>query len=81
MIALSFSIGVNVFWRHLSDECYEKRDVYGNKDLVSATRAFMFVDKAIKELASLNEPNTDAYRHFYTRRAIQMLEASLSQTT
>ena len=52
---------------------YEKKDVYGNKDLVNGSRAFLFLDKSIKELKALP---TD-YKEFYTRRLIQMLNDSL----
>lgn len=36
--ALSFSIGVNMFWKHLPHNFYDKSDVYGNKDPVPAAK-------------------------------------------
>lgn len=32
VISEEFGVGVNVFWKHLSSECYDKTDTYGNKD-------------------------------------------------
>jgi len=34
--ALDFSISVNVFWKNLVGELYDKKDPYGNKDLIPA---------------------------------------------
>lgn len=41
--ALDYSISVNVFWKNLDSELYDKKDPYGNKDLIPA------------QLVSLNE--------------------------
>lgn len=32
-----WSVSVNAFWRHLPPECYERKDVYGNTDLVQVS--------------------------------------------
>lgn len=37
-LALTFGINVNVFWKNLSDELYDKNDYYGNKDLLPAAK-------------------------------------------
>lgn len=37
-LALDFSISVNVFWKNLNHELYDKNDPYGNKDLIPANR-------------------------------------------
>ena len=29
VVTEEFSIGVNVFWKHLDEQLYEKKDVYG----------------------------------------------------
>ena len=76
VITQSFSIGVNVFWKHLSDEFYEKNDLYGNKDLVSGSKALLFGDKAIKEINSLPDKT---YKEFYTKRLIQNLLQNLNK--
>lgn len=34
--ALDFSISVNVFWKNLGAHLYDKKDTYGNKDLIPA---------------------------------------------
>lgn len=34
--ALEYSISVNVFWKNLSADLYDKKDPYGNKDLIPA---------------------------------------------
>uniref|UniRef100_A0A673KIT9 tRNA-yW synthesizing protein 5 n=1 Tax=Sinocyclocheilus rhinocerous TaxID=307959 RepID=A0A673KIT9_9TELE len=31
-LALEFGVGVNVFWKHLPPDSYDKKDPYGNKD-------------------------------------------------
>ncbi len=73
VITLSFSIGVNIFWKHLSEEFYDKKDIYGNKDLTYALKAILFTEKSIKELNQL----PDYYKDFYTKRLIQMLYDNL----
>ena len=76
IITCSFSIGVNIFWKHLGEEFYDKKDIYGNKDLTYALKAIQFADKSIKELNHLPE----YYRDFYTKRLIQMLKESLNKS-
>jgi len=71
--ALEFSVAVNTFWRHLDDAVYDKKDVYGNKDLLPAQRAFQCVDKAIGSLAEL----PDEYREFYARRLVNNIKSQL----
>lgn len=72
-IAQTFSIGINLFWKHLDDSFYDKQDLYGNKDLVSATRAFDLVKRGIKEVNNLPQE----YKQFYLRRMIQMLKENV----
>jgi hypothetical protein len=31
VLALEPCIAVNIFWKHLSDDFYQKKDLYGNK--------------------------------------------------
>ena len=38
MTSLEFSVAVNVFWRNLSPEVYDKKDPYGNKDPLPASK-------------------------------------------
>ncbi|KAI3355918.1 hypothetical protein L3Q82_004461 [Scortum barcoo] len=69
-LALQFGVGVNVFWRHLPADCYDKKDPYGNKDPVAATRALQALERA---LHILDELPAD-YRDFYGRRMIQRIQ-------
>uniref|UniRef100_A0A452QBB1 tRNA wybutosine-synthesizing protein 5 n=1 Tax=Ursus americanus TaxID=9643 RepID=A0A452QBB1_URSAM len=39
VISEEFGVGVNIFWKHLPSECYDKTDTYGNKDPTAASRA------------------------------------------
>ncbi|XP_075386541.1 tRNA wybutosine-synthesizing protein 5 [Tenrec ecaudatus] len=66
IISEEFGVGVNVFWKHLPSECYDKTDTYGNKDLVAAARAAQILDRALKTLGELPEE----YRDFYARRMV-----------
>ena len=40
MTSLDFSVAVNVFWRNLQSEVYDKKDPYGNKDPLPASKVF-----------------------------------------
>lgn len=64
-------MGVNVFWRHLPAESYDKKDPYGNKDPTAATRALQALERA---LHTLDELPPD-YRDFYGRRMIQRIQS------
>ncbi|KAM6178987.1 tRNA wybutosine-synthesizing protein 5 isoform 2-T2 [Rhynchocyon petersi] len=66
VISEEFGVGVNVFWKHLPSECYDKTDTYGNKDPTAASRAAQILDRALKTLADLPEE----YRDFYARRMV-----------
>jgi tRNA wybutosine-synthesizing protein 5 len=71
--SLEFSVAVNIFWRHLESEFYDKKDIYGNKDLVQAQRALQMVDKAVAALKDLPEE----YKDFYGRRLVNIIERKL----
>ena len=36
---LAFSVGFNVFWKHLPPNLYDPKDLYGNRDLLPARDA------------------------------------------
>lgn len=38
MTSLDFSVAVNVFWKNLNPELYDKKDPYGNKDPLPASK-------------------------------------------
>lgn len=64
------TVSINSFFRHLPDAHYEKKDLYGNKDLIEANVADAFVDKAIESLDQLPEH----YRTFYLERALHRMQ-------
>ncbi|KAM5280564.1 tRNA wybutosine-synthesizing protein 5 [Ctenodactylus gundi] len=66
VISEEFGVGVNIFWKHLPSECYDKTDTYGNKDPIAASRAAQILDRALRTLAELPEE----YRDFYARRMV-----------
>ncbi|XP_062045621.1 tRNA wybutosine-synthesizing protein 5 isoform X2 [Lepus europaeus] len=66
VISEEFGVGVNVFWKHLPSECYDKTDTYGNKDPTAASRAAQILDRALKTLDELPEE----YKDFYARRMV-----------
>ncbi|KAG9349393.1 hypothetical protein JZ751_027836 [Albula glossodonta] len=71
-LALQFGVGVNVFWRHLKAESYDKKDPYGNKDPVAAARAMQVLERALQALEEL-PPD---YRDFYARRMVLRIQNS-----
>jgi tRNA wybutosine-synthesizing protein 5 len=70
VLSIDFGVAVNVFWRHLDTALYDKKDIYGNKDLIPATQAMQMADKLIKNLNQLPQD----YRDFYSRRIVCKLE-------
>lgn len=82
--ALQFGVGVNVFWRHLPVDSYDRKDPYGNKDPVAAARALQVLERALNILDDLPAD----YKDFYGRRMIQRIQkralgdsSSLTSTT
>ena len=63
-------VAVNVFWRQLAADQYDRSDTYGNKDLIAAARAAQVVDRAVKLLDTL----PDDYRDFYARKLITRIQ-------
>ncbi|XP_072275243.1 tRNA wybutosine-synthesizing protein 5 [Pyxicephalus adspersus] len=70
-VAEEFGVGVNVFWKHLPSECYDKTDTYGNKDPTAASRAVQILDRALKTLDELPEE----YRDFYARKMVLRIQS------
>ncbi|XP_028925679.1 tRNA wybutosine-synthesizing protein 5 isoform X2 [Ornithorhynchus anatinus] len=66
VISEEFGVGVNVFWKHLPADCYDKSDPYGNRDPTAASRAVRILDRALKTLGELPEE----YRDFYGRQMV-----------
>ncbi|XP_065269702.1 tRNA wybutosine-synthesizing protein 5 isoform X1 [Emys orbicularis] len=76
VISEEFGVGVNVFWKHLPSECYDKTDTYGNKDPTAASRAVQILDRALKTLEELPEE----YRDFYARRMVLRIQEKAYST-
>lgn len=73
--AREFSVAVNAFWKNLDLCVYDSKDVYGNKDLIPASRAQQGLDKALKTLDTL----PTEYKRFYTHKLICRLEQNLKE--
>ncbi|XP_063285942.1 tRNA wybutosine-synthesizing protein 5 isoform X1 [Pelobates fuscus] len=69
-VAEEFGVGVNIFWKHLPSECYDKTDTYGNKDPTAASRAVQILDRALKTLEELPEE----YKDFYARKMVLRIQ-------
>ena len=70
MKATSAGVAINVFWKNLDPDLYDKKDPYGNKDLLPAAKASRMLDNVWHQLDSLPED----YRDFYGRQLIARLE-------
>uniref|UniRef100_A0A8C3JZK7 tRNA wybutosine-synthesizing protein 5 n=1 Tax=Calidris pygmaea TaxID=425635 RepID=A0A8C3JZK7_9CHAR len=70
VISEEFGVALNVFWKHLPAESYDKTDTYGNKDPTAASRAIQILDRALKTLEELPEE----YRDFYARRMVLRIQ-------
>jgi len=77
VVNLACGVAVNVFWRHLSPEHYDRSDTYGNKDLVTAARARQIIDRAVSLLDTLPEE----YRDFYARKLIARIQSKACKST
>ncbi|KAG8558888.1 hypothetical protein GDO81_017176 [Engystomops pustulosus] len=75
-VAEEFGVGVNVFWKHLPSECYDKTDTYGNKDPTAASRAVQILDRALKTLDELPEE----YKDFYARKMVLRIQNKVYST-
>ena len=60
----SFAVSINLFFRHLTDETYDPKDLYGNRDPLPVQEATASIDRILKLLHSLP---TD-FRQFYGQR-------------
>ncbi|KAG2492262.1 hypothetical protein HYH03_009502 [Edaphochlamys debaryana] len=69
----AMSISVNAFFRHLPAECYHRKDLYGNRDLVQAEEADRLGCEAVAALAAL-PPH---YRGFYGARLLGSIQREL----
>ena len=70
MTAVDFGLAVNVFWKNLEPGLYDKKDAYGNRDLLPAAKAARMLDNVIKQLDELPAEARD----FYARQLIARLD-------
>lgn len=71
MTSLDFGIAVNVFWKNLDTELYDKNDPYGNKDPLPASKALTSVVKAVKDI---QQALPSDYQHFYALKMISQIK-------
>jgi len=69
-LALDTCVAINVFWKHLDEDNYEKKDLYGNKDLLLGAKALKEVEALCQTLSQLPE----YYREFYAKKVISKVE-------
>ena len=70
MKATSPGVAINIFWKNLEEKLYDKKDPYGNRDLLPAAKASRMLDNVWHQLDTL----PDEYRDFYARQLIARLE-------
>lgn len=70
MTAVDFGVAVNVFWKNLDTELYDKNDPYGNKDPLPASKALTSVAKAMKDIRTLPSD----YQRFYALKMISQIK-------
>ena len=75
MITLDFGVAVNVFWKNLEPELYDKKDPYGNKDLIPAAKSLRMLDNVIRQLEGLPAD----YKDFYGRQLVAKIEKKCLQ--
>ena len=73
VLALEPCVSINIFWKHLGDEMYEKKDLYGNKDLLPAAKAM----KDGEDICSMLSQLPPYYRGFYARKIIANIKSTL----
>jgi hypothetical protein len=77
-LALDPSISVNVFWRSLPLTDYERKDLYGNRDVIPAVDALGLVERGVTRMT---EGISDlGFREFYAEKMRQIIEYSLLST-
>ena len=64
-----FCASVNMFWRDLPPQLYERKDLYGNRDVAAFGKAAAAVDQIGHDIKQLPQPYCD----FYLNRLRQKL--------
>jgi tRNA wybutosine-synthesizing protein 5 len=71
MKAIDTGVAINIFWKNLNPELYDKKDAYGNRDLLPAAKALRMLDNVWHQLDTL----PPQYRDFYGRQLIARIES------
>jgi tRNA wybutosine-synthesizing protein 5 len=76
-LTLSPSISINQFFKSLTldHNLYQKKDLYGNKDLIPAEKSIEMVMKACQNLSSL-PPD---YYDFYLKKLLDVVESHIKK--
>ena len=61
------------FFTHLEDEFYQKKDLYGDKDLVLAKKAMLELEKFCQSVETLPEH----YSQFYLQKMASLINSRL----
>jgi len=77
VLNIDCGVAVNVFYRHLPADQYDRTDTYGNRDLIVAARASQITDRALNLLATL----PDDYRDFYARKLVARIQSRACKLT
>jgi hypothetical protein len=68
-------ISINMFWKSMQGDLYDRKDLYGNKDLIPAVEAANYFAKAIESLAqipgSIHQPTS--FKGFYWKKLQQIV--------
>ena len=62
------SYAINTFWKNLPDSLYQRKDLYGNKDLLSFNEASQLKDKSLQLLDQL----PPYWKEFYQMRLLEI---------
>ena len=76
VLSFEASVSVNIFWQHLPPEFFQKRDLYGNKELVQGEEVLQNANQIVETLRRLPQ---GYYRDFYLEKVLALLEDSSLQ--
>ena len=71
VITLDSCISINIFFKHLKDESYASKDLYGNKDLVVAEEQMQKIEEAFQNLQN----TLPDYFNFYGHKIIDKIKS------
>uniref|UniRef100_A0A6B2LB82 JmjC domain-containing protein n=1 Tax=Arcella intermedia TaxID=1963864 RepID=A0A6B2LB82_9EUKA len=69
------SISINIFWKHLPDDQYWLKDLYGNRDPIIAEKCLEDLANCIQNIQKM-PPH---YSNFYLRKMKEMIDAKLNE--